>query len=1331
MSNVIKNYPIFEGSQVLTSSQLNQMAAYLDQQGRLTRSKLIGIGIVCGLEVSFRSNNILISKGIGISSEGFLMSLGESRCTHYREYQLPEGVNYRPFGYPDQDVTLYELLQQVPEDDTGVNPLTPPLNFLRDKFVLLFLEIFDQDLKSCLGNSCDDRGKDRIFTIRKLMVSKEDLDLILERSSNVPVAYPSKSNLTKLNIPRVLFDPSNPHSQNYRDFSNHYKNRIYPDFFREVLGALEQSYVALEGLLSISYNFRNPITADLITNLRNSWVSYLEEDGSDLDQLKGIQYFYGFLKDLALAYEEFRQHAMEIEGICCADSSLFPKHLMLGKAIPFEATPEETTNYRHGFVQPPVFNLQKSLTEKVISLHHRLVMMVEKFDLNQFVNREETDYPIKIVPSLEKSESFSKRSIPYYYNIKERSELVLHGHLEKHWDYDFWKNEGRPQNIDIPGYNNQAENSDTQRSELETPLYYDIDRYGFFRIEGHLGKPRNQVLDQINQLRNRFNLSFRVKTLHLDDSYTGPEMELGCGFNDLQEEYRVQRSIVVATIEDLAEIYRFLEEMEVIERDVEADFDLLERLREILELIREISNRLPDCLEDLDFESFQDAYKESLQAIIDLILIDARLLDSINVDAESAERELPIINGMLHRLSPILFRFLDLWFFTKFLRLHYSYHRRLYYQRRASLFSAYLQQNPGMEHLAGVPKSGTFVVVFEGDNQQVIGDFALPYQCCGNEGCTPPCNEEEETGYRPSPFARPDYAITLMNIAIEIGVHLNDRGLFGNDWQFSGDGSSAEGGSIEQIDSGFRYQPPSDFSGVDFFFYSITDRVSGDSDRGKVTILVKDPRRRTGCYSIEILTTWGIGFVNGALEHRGVSPDRFNSDEERIEHLLGLLVETRGFTEDEVFGSILEDPSARVSLLRAIGIDPSNLDYEQMGEEIFRYQRDNCGTSSEPRCRVTRVTGQILDPDGQGLPGASILVRDSDRGTASDTDGRFTIDLGSPGQTLLVSFVGFTTQEIEICNQENIEVIMESVSQPDLRCYTADMLRNWGENNIIRALENTPYRVSPENFRREGFYEAFEEALAGTGGFPRTVLQLGIESSPDPWLILLEIVGVSLDSTDSGAILEAFLGYQNQNCGPASDPFVTNCYPVEILQCWGLENIRAAIPDLRFLNDNPEDLNNFLLLTAAFSRLGGIPSSVLETITPNNQSLWLPLTTCIGARLSPNANPQAIRQAILAYQAENCGDNARIGNLIVVPGSRITETERSRIEEDRIARGDINLDLGNFTLENPSAGRVALSERELGLLTNNTLREIASDLNRTVRSSDNKDTLINNILNRG
>ena len=46
-------YPVFEANQVLTNAHLNDLFEYLDEQTRLTRANLIGIGIVCGLEMTF------------------------------------------------------------------------------------------------------------------------------------------------------------------------------------------------------------------------------------------------------------------------------------------------------------------------------------------------------------------------------------------------------------------------------------------------------------------------------------------------------------------------------------------------------------------------------------------------------------------------------------------------------------------------------------------------------------------------------------------------------------------------------------------------------------------------------------------------------------------------------------------------------------------------------------------------------------------------------------------------------------------------------------------------------------------------------------------------------------------------------------------------------------------------------------------------------------------------------------------------------------------------------------------------------------------------------
>ena len=70
-------YPFFEANQVLTNAHLNQQFNYLDEQERLTRANLIGIGIVCGLDIRLDNDTtpttIFLSRGCGITSEGYLI----------------------------------------------------------------------------------------------------------------------------------------------------------------------------------------------------------------------------------------------------------------------------------------------------------------------------------------------------------------------------------------------------------------------------------------------------------------------------------------------------------------------------------------------------------------------------------------------------------------------------------------------------------------------------------------------------------------------------------------------------------------------------------------------------------------------------------------------------------------------------------------------------------------------------------------------------------------------------------------------------------------------------------------------------------------------------------------------------------------------------------------------------------------------------------------------------------------------------------------------------------------------------------------------------------
>ncbi|MDH5414571.1 MAG: hypothetical protein OEW87_10570, partial [Flavobacteriaceae bacterium] len=189
MNSTKSSYPIFEKSQVLTSSHLNSIVRHFEEEDHLTRSKLIGIGILCGLEVKRHSDGTLgISKGIGITSEGYVIHIPDFVANHYRKYHLEQyQVRYSVFedDSGEQDIELLELLDK-PEDDLGNSAISLNTLNVSNYYVLLFLECQDREADSCLGNDCDQKGYTRNIQIRKLLISRPHLERVLTRSANVP-----------------------------------------------------------------------------------------------------------------------------------------------------------------------------------------------------------------------------------------------------------------------------------------------------------------------------------------------------------------------------------------------------------------------------------------------------------------------------------------------------------------------------------------------------------------------------------------------------------------------------------------------------------------------------------------------------------------------------------------------------------------------------------------------------------------------------------------------------------------------------------------------------------------------------------------------------------------------------------------------------------------------------------------------------------------------------------------------------------------------------------------------------------------------------------------
>ncbi|MEB2783903.1 SusC/RagA family TonB-linked outer membrane protein [Algoriphagus persicinus] len=77
-----------------------------------------------------------------------------------------------------------------------------------------------------------------------------------------------------------------------------------------------------------------------------------------------------------------------------------------------------------------------------------------------------------------------------------------------------------------------------------------------------------------------------------------------------------------------------------------------------------------------------------------------------------------------------------------------------------------------------------------------------------------------------------------------------------------------------------------------------------------------------------------------------------------------------------------------------------------------------------------RVTGIVSSgEDGEPIPGATVLVKGTSVGTATDIDGKYVLDIPEGGRVLVFSFIGTTTQEINIGQQSYIDVVL----QPDVQ----------------------------------------------------------------------------------------------------------------------------------------------------------------------------------------------------------------------------------------------------------------------------------------------------------
>lgn len=167
-----------------------------------------------------------------------------------------------------------------------------------------------------------------------------------------------------------------------------------------------------------------------------------------------------------------------------------------------------------------------------------------------------------------------------------------------------------------------------------------------------------------------------------------------------------------------------------------------------------------------------------------------------------------------------------------------------------------------------------------------------------------------------------------------------------------------------------------------------------------------------------------------------------------------------------------------------------------------------------------QVRGKVTEAEtGEPLPGVSIVVENSSRGVITDIDGTFEIKV-SPSAKLVFSFIGMTSQTVEVGSKRYLEIMMAPVSQ-ELDEFTVVAFGKQKKESVIGSITTinpSELKVPSSNLttalagRMAGiisYQRSGEPGQDNADFFVRGVTTFGYKKDP---LILID--GIELTSTD-------------------------------------------------------------------------------------------------------------------------------------------------------------------------------------------------------------------------
>lgn len=683
-------HPVFEADQVLTNKHLNDAFNYLDAQNRLTRTHLIGIGIVCGLDLNYNKiDTLTISRGCGVTSLGLLAFFENTTAYKFaRKVALPKTfIEQNPLTKQYEFLKPWEISETQQSGDDVLSP-----TFLDDKVVMLLLEANLLDLKNCDTTDCSDKGKRMDFRLRPLLITiteAEELSRQKNKFSEIKILE-NRFALPDLYLHR--FDVFATNLVNTKDILAAFSKMMDDTTINTVSDNLQEAHNTFKTLLQEDFSADFSILAAKLTQTRDTFQHNIT-----------CQYMFDWIDDLVKTYKEIQEIGTECLTVCCPEEALFPYHLLLGRAV---ISTNDLNNdikfvpyrhFRHYFIHSPIANCHDALVATIRSLFKRLSLMIQNFG-NVQVNTtiglsQQKVSPIRITPSKFGDVPLSEKAIPYYYKSTP---------LYQYWNYEKTRRYKADTNL---GYRADEYSA---KPAVRTPLLFDIEPYNFFRIEGHIGLNFQTALAEIVSQQQQLRLPFNVVALKAKkfDEKDVDYSKIKSSLRDLEISYDIVRreweAIIGQTIE-------WLDDNKAKANVAIGAARLRTFIGHLVKAKRFMFDNLPEFIDH--YHEFIPLY-ETIELEADTLANELRL----NLENPNEEDDKVFLEDLIDHLDEVGLSIVK----GPFRALYQDFQNRVKALLQLQYFEFYAKKHPAIEHKAGVVRGGTFIIVYADSPKQTL-----------------------------------------------------------------------------------------------------------------------------------------------------------------------------------------------------------------------------------------------------------------------------------------------------------------------------------------------------------------------------------------------------------------------------------------------------------------------------------------------------------------------------------------------------------------------------------------------------------------------------------